>query len=55
MVDMSLGFGHSQWLTIVSEKAFVLDLTEAFFLAARSPEGVEGHRGLELKAEDYSL
>lgn len=57
MVDLSLKFGCPQCLTEVSEKAFLLDLTHAFFVVVGSPRGVESkrERELELRAGDYQI
>jgi hypothetical protein len=55
MVDLSLRFGCHQCYTGDLDKAFLVDLTHAFFVAAHLPKGVEGQRGLEPKAEEYRV
>jgi hypothetical protein len=55
MVDLSLRFGCHQCFTGDLDKAFLVDLTHAFFVAAHLPKGVEGQRGLEPKAEEYRV
>lgn len=55
MVDLSLKFGCPQCHTEILDKAFLLDLTQALFVAGQSAKGLEGKRELELRAGDYCI
>jgi hypothetical protein len=55
MVDFGVRFGCHQCYTGDLDKAFLVDLTHAFFVAAHLPRGVEGQRGVEPKVEEYRV